>query len=91
VCNSRHGEPRNVTEINDHVFVDYILDMIEIPALPYSFARLALQSRAVFKRLGFLAEGRDNSAALIELCRARLTAGIAKLDPALDCKRLISR
>jgi hypothetical protein len=65
--------------------------MIEIPALPYSLARLALQSRAVFKRLGFFAEGRDNIAALIELCRARLTAGNAKLDPALDCKRLISR
>jgi predicted transcriptional regulator of viral defense system len=50
-----------------------------------------LGNGAVFKRLGFLAEGRDDSAALIELCRARLTAGNAKLDPALDCKRLISR
>jgi predicted transcriptional regulator of viral defense system len=50
-----------------------------------------LGNGAVFKRLGFLAEGRDDSAALIELCRVRLTAGNAKLDPALDCKRLISR
>ncbi|MCK1448842.1 type IV toxin-antitoxin system AbiEi family antitoxin domain-containing protein [Bradyrhizobium sp. 48] len=50
-----------------------------------------LGNGAVIKRLGFLAEGRDDSAALIELCRARLTAGNAKLDPALNCKRLISR
>jgi len=49
-----------------------------------------LGNGAVFKRLGFLAERRDE-AALVELCRARLTAGNAKLDPALDCKRLISR
>ena len=46
---------------------------------------------AVFKRLGFLAERHGDSATLVELCHARLTAGNAKLDPALDCKRLISR
>jgi predicted transcriptional regulator of viral defense system len=50
-----------------------------------------LGNGAVFKRLGFLAKRRGNNAALVELCRARLTAGNAKLDPALDCKRLISR
>lgn len=50
-----------------------------------------LGNGAVFKRLGFLAEKRDDSAALAELCRARLTAGNAKLDPALDCRRLISK
>jgi predicted transcriptional regulator of viral defense system len=50
-----------------------------------------LGNGAVFKRLGFLAERRDYSASLIELCRARLTAGNAKLDPALNCRRLISR
>jgi predicted transcriptional regulator of viral defense system len=50
-----------------------------------------LGNGAVFKRLGFLAERRKDSAALVELCRARLTAGNAKLDPALDCRRLISR
>jgi predicted transcriptional regulator of viral defense system len=49
-----------------------------------------LGNGAVFKRLGLLAE-RRSEAALAELCRARLTAGNAKLDPALDCKRLISR
>lgn len=50
-----------------------------------------LDNGAVFKRLGFLAEKRDDSAALVELCRQRLTAGNAKLDPALECTRLISR
>lgn len=50
-----------------------------------------LGNGAVFKRLGFLAEKRDDDTALVELCRARLTAGNAKLDPALECKRLISR
>jgi predicted transcriptional regulator of viral defense system len=50
-----------------------------------------LGNGAVFKRLGFLVERRDDSAALVELCRAKSTAGNAKLDPALDCKRLISR
>jgi predicted transcriptional regulator of viral defense system len=50
-----------------------------------------LGNGAVFKRLGFLAERHGDSAALVELCHARLTAGNAKLDPALDCKRLISR
>ncbi|QXX76044.1 type IV toxin-antitoxin system AbiEi family antitoxin domain-containing protein [Methylovirgula sp. HY1] len=50
-----------------------------------------LGNGAVFKRLGFLVERRGDSAALVERCLARLTAGNAKLDPALDCKRLISK
>ena len=50
-----------------------------------------LGNGAVFKRLGFLAERRADGAALAELCRAKLTTGNAKLDPALDCKRLVSR
>ncbi len=50
-----------------------------------------LGNGAVFKRLGFLAERRANGVKLAELCRDRLTAGNSKLDPALDCKRLVSR
>lgn len=50
-----------------------------------------LGNGAVFKRLGFLAERHPDGAALAELCRARLTAGNAKLDPALDCPRLMSK
>jgi hypothetical protein len=45
----------------------------------------------VFKRLGFLAERHPTGAKLAELCLARLSAGDAKLDPALDCPRLISK
>jgi predicted transcriptional regulator of viral defense system len=50
-----------------------------------------LGNGAVFKRLGFLAEKYGYGSALVEPCRARLTAGNAKLDPALHGKRLISR
>jgi predicted transcriptional regulator of viral defense system len=50
-----------------------------------------LGNGAVFKRLGFLAERHGGNVGLVELCRARLTAGNAKLDPALGCRRLISR
>ena len=50
-----------------------------------------LGNGAVFKRLGFLAEKRNDAAGLVELCQSRLTEGKAKLDPALDCKQLISR
>lgn len=50
-----------------------------------------LGNGAVFKRLGFLAERHDKGAVLADLCRTRLTAGNAKLDPALDCTRLISK
>jgi predicted transcriptional regulator of viral defense system len=50
-----------------------------------------LGNGAVFKRMGFLAEtipipGQE---ALIEACRKRLTQGNAKLDPGLDCPRLV--
>jgi predicted transcriptional regulator of viral defense system len=50
-----------------------------------------LGNGAVFKRLGFLAERQRDGVELAKLCHARLTAGNAKLDPALSCKRLISR
>jgi predicted transcriptional regulator of viral defense system len=50
-----------------------------------------LGNGAVFKRLGFLAERQGGEMALAEQCHARLTAGNAKLDPALECKRLISK
>jgi predicted transcriptional regulator of viral defense system len=50
-----------------------------------------LGNGAVFKRLGFLAELRPDAANLAESCRARLTAGNAKLDPALGSTRLVSK
>lgn len=50
-----------------------------------------LGNGAVFKRLGFMAERHPRGEALVEACKARLTTGNAKLDPDLDCPRLISK
>lgn len=50
-----------------------------------------LGNGAIFKRLGFLTETAAASTSLIAACQKRLTSGNAKLDPALDCPRLISR
>ena len=50
-----------------------------------------LGNGAVFKRLGFLAEEHPDAAALAEACRVHLTNGNAKLDPSLECSRLISK
>lgn len=52
---------------------------------------LRLGNGAVFKRLGFLAERDSAGPELLESCRLRLTAGNARLDPALECPRLITR
>ncbi|MCY4236947.1 MAG: hypothetical protein OXC54_09370 [Rhodospirillaceae bacterium] len=46
---------------------------------------------AVFKRLGFLAERRFGTTALVDTCQERLTQGNAKPDPALPCRRLMTR
>ncbi len=48
-----------------------------------------LGNGAVFKRLGFLASRAPSYEALVEACAKRLTAGNAKLDPALACPRLV--
>lgn len=50
-----------------------------------------LGNGAVFKRLGFLLGGDPANASLIAACSSRLSKGKAKLDPALDCPRLVSR
>ena len=50
-----------------------------------------LDNGAVFKRLGYLLERyAPGEIEAIKACRARLSAGNAKLDPALPSKRLIS-
>ncbi len=49
-----------------------------------------LGNGAVFKRLGLLA-GISNEIRLEEACRGRLTKGNVKLDPALDCPKLVTR
>jgi predicted transcriptional regulator of viral defense system len=45
---------------------------------------------AVFKRLGFLAETLLHDQKLADSCRARLTQGYARLDPALSTPKLIT-
>ena len=50
-----------------------------------------LGNGAVFKRLGFLADQHSDAAHIADVCRARLTAGNAKLDTTLRCSRLISK
>ena len=50
-----------------------------------------LGNGAVFKRLGFLSENLVSGTNITEMCRARLSSGIAKLDPALECTRVVSR
>jgi predicted transcriptional regulator of viral defense system len=50
-----------------------------------------LGNGAVFKRLGFLAERVPTGQSLGALCLPKLTAGNAKLDPALECARLVAR
>jgi predicted transcriptional regulator of viral defense system len=80
------GGIRHVAEMLASLFHD----------LPKEAAKLAdhaakISSGAVYKRLGFLLQ-RDHpdQAGLIESCRARLTAGYAKLDPALPADRLVT-
>jgi len=50
-----------------------------------------LGNGAVFKRLGFLVERMQGHAALEKACQVRLTKGNAKIDPALEAPRLITR
>ena len=62
----------------------------------YDIKRLAdygdrLGNGAVFKRLGFLGEQHGADDALLNACSERLTAGNAKLDPALVSPRLVTR
>ena len=50
-----------------------------------------LGNRAVFKRLGFLAEPLPKGAALARLCEHHLSGGHAKLDPAQDGPRVMTK
>ena len=52
---------------------------------------LRLDNGAVFKRLGFLARKNETAGSLPEMCSRHLTAGTAKLDPALACDTLVSK
>lgn len=50
-----------------------------------------LGNGAVFKRLGFLAERESGGEAIAANCIQHLTQGTAKLNPAFECKRLVTR
>jgi predicted transcriptional regulator of viral defense system len=50
-----------------------------------------LGNRAVYKRLGFLAERLPGRQELAAASRGRLSQGTAKLDPSVPCPRLITR
>jgi predicted transcriptional regulator of viral defense system len=49
-----------------------------------------LGNGAVFKRLGFLADAKVEDKKLAEACRARLTKGYARLDPAMAGANLVT-
>ena len=50
-----------------------------------------LGNGAVFKRLGLLVEKHPDATDLFMVCKANLSAGNAKIDPALECPRLVSK
>jgi predicted transcriptional regulator of viral defense system len=50
-----------------------------------------LGNGAVFKRLGFLVSQEPKFRLLADACAQRLTAGNAKLDPTLNCPRLVKK
>ncbi|MBY5336999.1 hypothetical protein HFO99_24320 [Rhizobium leguminosarum] len=52
---------------------------------------LQLANGAVFKRLGFLAEGLPEGAELAHRCEHHLSGGHAKLDPAQEGQRVVSK
>jgi predicted transcriptional regulator of viral defense system len=71
-------------------FVQYMQRKDSDPRLLIDYAD-RLGNGAVFKRVGFLAERFVLGDALMDAAKLRLTTGYAKLDPALDCARLITR
>jgi len=50
-----------------------------------------LGNGAVFKRLGYLSEQNPETETLAQACQTKLTQGNSKLDPAIDCPRLVTR
>lgn len=77
--------------------IDHVADCLRElhKTLPREAANLvpyALQygNGVVFKRLGFLAERVLKEQELAQACREHLTLGNTKLDPAMDCPRLVT-
>jgi len=77
--------------------IDHVTECLETYLQHQSGDRQSLLSYAdrfgngaVFKRMGFLAETRLNDPELAAACRARLTQGNTKFDPALQCTKLVT-
>jgi predicted transcriptional regulator of viral defense system len=71
--------------------LDAYLDRKDASANELIDIAATLGNGAVFKRLGFMIERRPGQEHLAAACRAHLSHGNAKLDPALACHRLIKR
>jgi len=65
----RHGAEIVASYLDDHDFA---------PLIDYGDR---LGNRAVFKRLGYIAETLGIGGAVVDACRARLSAGVSLLDP----------
>ncbi len=70
------GEYFKRTDRNDSLLIDY---------------GVRLANGAVFKRLGYLAEIQGGEEQLAQACRGHLSKGTAKLDPSLDCPKLMTQ
>ncbi len=66
----------------------YLKDREADPVLLIRYAE-KLGNGAVFKRLGYLVSQVPGQEQIAAACRARLTQGNAKLDPAVPCRRLV--
>jgi predicted transcriptional regulator of viral defense system len=71
-------------------FTQYLKHKEADPRLLTDYAE-RLGNGAVFKRLGFLAERHPEAGALLDAAKLRLTKGYAKLDPDLNCSRIVTR
>lgn len=73
------------------ILINYLQSKNKNLSLLFEYA-VRLGNGAVFKRLGFLLETlAPDETASIDECRAKLTAGNAKLDPKLGNTRLVTR
>ncbi|MBD3770475.1 MAG: type IV toxin-antitoxin system AbiEi family antitoxin domain-containing protein [Rhodobacterales bacterium] len=70
------GEYFKRKDRNDNLLIDYCV---------------RLGNGAVFKRLGYLSEIRGGEEELAQACRGHLSKGTAKLDPSLDCQKLVTQ
>lgn len=71
-------------------FTQYIRRNDSEPRVLIDYAE-RLENGAIFKRLGFLAERISHTDLLIDAAKLRLTKGYSKMDPTLNCTKLVTR